>query len=201
MRRLIYIFTLLLLTLQAQGQLHEFNSRLTEASSENRTIVAKFKQTKRVTGIKDLIVSQGDFYYHRDGKMAMVYSEPKGDKVVMSGENFEITTAGKTIKSSASSNPMMAQISYMMQASMSGDVAKLGKGWKVDIKESTNQYTVIITPTDRRIKRYISSMTMTFCSSTMTLDKLLMEETNGGYTSYIFTNKAINQEIDPEKFE
>ena len=190
MRKLIYIIIVLLFAVEAHAD--NFTSRLAKASRENKTIIARFEQMKKVVGIKDEIKREGDFYYENSGKMALIYDKPKGDKIVMNGEEFSITIGDKNIESNASSNPMMAQISYMMQASMSGDINKLGKGWNMVITEKENVYEVIIKPSERRIKRYISSMTMIFCNKTMTIDELRIDEAKGGYTSYKFLSKEIN---------
>ncbi len=199
MKKLIHIIALLFFA--AQTQAGDFNSRLAKASSQNKTIVAKFEQTKKVVGIKAEVKSQGDFYYENSGRMAMLYSNPAGDKIIMNGEIFHIVTGGKTIKSDVNSNPMMAQISYMMQASMSGDVEKLGKGWELSVTEKDSVFVVSVKPTERSIKKYVSSMTMIFCNKTMTLDELRIDETSGGYTSYKFVSKQINKYIEPSKFQ
>lgn len=201
------IYTLLICALFAAMPLRaqssdikvEFEQKLSVASSENKTIVAKFSQHKKVAGIKDEVTSRGDFYYDNSGDMAMIYESPEGDKVVMNGENFTIIVGGKRIESS-SENPMMAQISYMMQASMSGDVEKLGRGWELSIEYREAEYRVMVVPLDRRVKRYITSMTMLFDDKTLTLNTLRIDEKSGGYTTYNFTAKEINKSIDRKIF-
>lgn len=204
LQRSAYILSIVLIAMVANAQesnvAEEFKTRLNTASSQNKTIVALFSQIKGVPGIKKQVESRGDFYYDNSGDMAMVYSTPKGDKVVMNGKDFTIIIGGKTISTNASSNPMMAQISYMMQASMSGDIAKLGRGWELKIEKLEGQYKVSIAPTERRIKKYISAMTMLFDERSMTLDLLRIDESRGGFTAYSFTSKEVNREIDPIVF-
>ena len=102
--------------------------------------------------------------------------------------------------SESSSNPMMAQISYMMQACMSGDVTKLGRGWDMDISEQSLGYMIKITPTDRRVQKYVNAMLMYFDKSDLTLDKLRIEERNDCYTEYEFKNKQLNGKLDKSVF-
>ncbi len=177
----------------------EFNEQLKQASHNNKTIVSRFSQTKKIIGIEKLQQTQGNFYYDKLGDMAMIYDKPMGDKVVMNGDRFTIVVGGKRFESS-SSNPMLAQISYMMQASMSGSVDKLGRGWKLSIDTFEGDYRVIVEPTERRISRYITSMTMIFDNQTMTLNELRIDEKQGGYTRYKFFSKEINAEIDSKVF-
>ena len=204
LQRVTTILLTLLIVVATQAQeptiAKEFESRISAASGQNRTIVSRFTMVRGVAGIKKQVESCGDFYYDNSGDMAMIYDTPKGDRVVMNGDDFTIVVGGKTISSSSSSNPMMAQISYMMQASMSGDVAKLGRGWELKIEKGESQYIVSIVPIERRIKRYISAMTMLFDQRTMTLDSLRIDESRGGFTSYSFTSKELNVEIDSKFF-
>lgn len=180
---------------------HEFKQKLENVSSKNRTISCDFTQIKKVKNLKQTVMSKGQFFYDNSGLMALIYAQPKGDKVVMNGETFTIVTNGKTHTSDAASNPMMAQISFMMQACMSGNISKLGRGWNMSIEKKEDSYQVVLTPTDKRVKRYISSMAMLFDKVTVTLNQLLIEESSGGYTEYRFVNKKLNQKIDCSYFK
>ncbi len=178
----------------------EFKQRLEAVSASNKTIQCDFTQEKKVKNLKNLINSEGDFYYDNSGAMALIYTQPEGDKIIMNNTDFEIVSGGKTIKTDAKSNPAMTQVSYMMQACMSGDVSKLGRGWNMKIVESESEYNITLTPTDRRIKKYISAINMVFDKKDVTLNTLQMNETSGGYTHYQFFNKKINSNFDHSVF-
>ncbi len=202
MKRVILISILSIFANLAVAQNSEgFDSRIEAFSSENRTIQSDFVQTKKMKNIKNIITSKGEFYYDNSGLMALIYDDPQGDRVVINGGQFKVVTAGKVIEGASDDNPMMQQICNMLQASMTGDIAKLGRGWQTIITENDVQYEVSLTPLDRRTKRYIESLVMVFRKSDMTLDELRMNETSGGYTLYNFTNKVINEVIDPQMFE
>ncbi len=177
----------------------EFEQRLAKSSSQNRTITSRFTQKKSVPGIKNSVESNGNFYYDNSGKMAMIYESPAGDKVVMNGASFTIVVAGKRMES-GEENPIMAQISYMMQASMAGDIQKLGRGWDLSIEMSGGDYRVEVRPTERRVKRYVEKMEMIFDGKTLTANILAIHESRGGVTTYTFHNKQINAEIDNKLF-
>ncbi len=202
MKRVILISILSIFANLAVAQNSEgFDSRIEAFSSENRTIQSDFVQTKKMKNIKNIITSKGEFYYDNSGLMALIYDDPQGDRVVINGGQFKVVTAGKVIEGASDDNPMMQQICNMLQASMTGDIAKLGRGWQTTISENATQYEVSLTPLDRRTKRYIESLVMVFRKSDMTLDELRMNETSGGYTLYTFVNKVINEVIDHQKFE
>lgn len=202
MKRVIFIFILSIFANLVVAQNSEsFESRIEIFSSQNRTIQSDFVQTKKMKSIKNIVTSEGKFFYDNSGLMAMIYDEPKGDKIIINGEQFKFVMAGKVIDGASDDNPMMQQICNMLQASMTGDITKLGRGWQTTITENDTKYEVSLTPLDRRTKRYIESLVMVFRKSDMTLDELRMNDTLGGYTLYTFANKVINEVIDHQKFE
>lgn len=199
---MIFSLTVLFSSAQTSNIEQEFKVKLESVSSKNRTISCDFTQIKKVKNIRQPIENRGQFFYDNSGLMALIYSQPKGDKVVMNGELFTVVANGKKFTSGASStNPMMAQISFMMQACMSGNVSKLGRGWDMNIAKNKGSYQVVLTPTDRRVKKYISGMVMLFDNENITLNQLRIEESAGGYTEYRFVNKKLNQKIDSSYFK
>lgn len=197
----IYVFFSVAMFAEQNTTEQKFRQKLESVSGKNETIVCNFTQTKKVKNVKQTAHSNGQFFYDNSGRMALIYTVPKGDKIIMTGNDFMILASGKKIKANASSNPVMAQISYMMQACMFGDVAKLGRGWVINVDESQAVYTVKLVPSDSRIKKYVSSLSMIFDKDTMTLNELRMDETSGGYTQYNFMDKKLNQKIDKSVFE
>jgi outer membrane lipoprotein carrier protein len=204
MKIVILLSLMLLKTVWLTGQVGDqksaFKERLKAQSNINKTIVCEFSQTKKVKSIKNSIVSNGDFYYDNSGMMAMIYKQPDGDKLILKNNSFYLHSGGKTLVSDASSNPMMAQISNMMKACMSGTVSDLGRGWKMDVTENGKSVEVILQPQDRRVRKYVVSMTMDFNGSDLTLDRLRIDETNGGYTEYRFFEKKLNVKFDNSVF-
>ncbi len=198
---MILTFGCLPLRAQTATDHNEFYNALSESSSKNKTITSKFKQIKKTRGIAQTVENTGTFYYDHRGQMALYYDQPQGNRLVMNDEYFLITAAGKTNKVKSSDNPMLAQVSNMMQACMSGDVSKLGRGWETLIERSNNDYQVTLIPTERRAKKYIHSIVMNFSSEDLTLNVLRMNEAGDGYTEYMFIDKEMNKAIDSSVFE
>ena len=61
-------------------------------------------------------------------------------------------------------------------------------------------YIIMLKPSERRTKKYISARVMEFGEDTLTLDRLKIEETSGGYTEYLFSHKRLNDTIDNTYF-
>ena len=198
---LVSIFSLAVANAQTFNTEQTFKQKLERVSQKNKTIHCDFTQTKKVKNIKQPIISKGEFFYDNSGLMALIFQEPKGDKVVMKGESFYLVVSGKKMIGEASNNPMMSQISNMMQACMSGNVSKLGRGWQMMVDDGAEGgFQVNLTPTDRRVRKYLSGMIMYFDGRDLTLDRLRIEESSGGFTEYHFLNKKLNQAFDHAVF-
>ncbi len=197
---IVSIFTLAVANAQTVNTEQSFKQQLERVSQNNKTIRCDFTQTKKVKNIKLPIISKGDFFYDNTGLMALIFQEPKGDKVIMNGDSFYLVVSGKKMVSEASNNPMMSQISNMMQACMSGNVSKLGRGWQMMVEATGQGFQVNLTPIDRRVRKYLTCMVMNFDGRDLTLDRLRIEESNGGFTEYHFLNKKLNQAFDHAVF-
>ncbi len=86
---LLFIPALLLSGLTARAGLPaSFKERLAEASRENRTIQCDFTQRKQVRRMKNEIELKGRFYYDNSLAMALDYTVPEGDKVIIRNDRI-----------------------------------------------------------------------------------------------------------------
>ena len=66
--------------------------------------------------------------------------------------------------------------------------------------ETEGAGTVRMVPLSRRARKYIDSITLRFDLETMTLDRMELNETEGGHSVYEFRDKRFNLAVDPAKF-
>ena len=186
---LLFIPALLLSGLTARAGLPaSFKERLAEASRENRTIQCDFTQRKQVRRMKNEIELKGRFYYDNSLAMALDYTVPEGDKVIIRNDRIILKTAGQVTQTATSANPMLQQVALMIRASMTGDLSQFGQG------------EVKMVPESKRARKYIDSITLCFDLKDMTLDRMELCETEGGHSVYEFRNKRFNLPVDPARF-
>lgn len=191
----------LLSALTVRGQLPDsFRERLAQASRENRTIQCDFTQHRQVRRMKGEIELKGRFYYDNAKAMALVYTQPAGDKVIIRDERIILKTAGQVTETATSANPMLQQVALMIRASMTGDLTQFGEGWQIGYEEKEGVGIVRMTPLSRRARKYIDSITLRFDMRSMTLDRMELNETQGGHSVYEFRNKQFNLAVDPARF-
>lgn len=191
----------LLSALTVRGQLPDsFRERLAQASRENRTIQCDFTQHRQVRRMKGEIELKGRFYYDNAKAMALIYTQPAGDKVIIRDDRIILKTAGQVTETSTSANPMLQQVALMIRASMTGDLKQFGEGWQIGYEEKEGVGIVRMTPLSRRARKYIDSITLRFDMRSMTLDRMELNETQGGHSVYEFRNKQFNLAVDPARF-
>ena len=197
----INAFLLLLSGLTARAGLPaSFKERLAEASRENRTIQCDFTQRKQVRRMKNEIELKGRFYYDNSLAMALDYTVPEGDKVIIRNDRIILKTAGQVTQTATSANPMLQQVALMIRASMTGDLSQFGQGWQIGYTEKEGVGEVKMVPESKRARKYIDSITLCFDLKDMTLDRMELCETQGGRSVYEFRNKRFNLPVDPARF-
>ena len=198
---LLFIPVLLLSGLTARAQLPEsFKERLAAASSKNKTIQCDFTQRNQVRRMKNEVELKGRFYYDNARAMALDYTSPAGDKIIIRDDRIILKTGGQVTETATSANPMLQQVALMIRASMTGDLTQFGQGWHITYSETDGAGTVRMVPESKRARKYIDSLTLRFDLEDMTLDCMSLAETGGGYSVYDFRNKRFNLPVDSTRF-
>ncbi len=178
-----------------------FKNSLKEYSEKTKSIEAAFSQVKTMSVLSSAIDSKGMFYYVMGEGIAMEYSNPQGDLMVMNSEKFKMVNGGKVTTVGLTSNPLMRQLNQMLTACFLGDLKMFEKGSDVKYYETESTYTVIITPKSGRVKKYMSEVLLVFDKRDMTLNQMRMKEKNGDEVNYKFWDKKINKQIAVGRFK
>lgn len=178
-----------------------FSQKLKEASSKTNTIVCNFDQTKNMAVLAKPNISKGMFFYQKEQNICLEYTSPEGNLIVMSGGKFKIITDGKKSVVDMKANPMMPQMGSMLSGCMTGNLELFGNESNTEYFETSSCYTVLITPTNKRVKKYLQNIVLVFDKNDMTLNSMLMQENTTDYTKYDFHKKKLNSEIETDKFK
>ncbi len=203
MRRL-YATILLILTccctLFAETEA-EILTKIGENGAQIATIESHFAQRKHAKALKNDILSSGRFYYQKSDKVCMVYDTPRGDLLLMNGDDFVMIVGGKRSAANAQSNPMLKQMRTLLTACVSGDFERLktGRNTKISVEESEKTYVLTVV-FDGSTKKYYANIVLTFDKNSLALLVLRMNEANGNFTEYTFDQTTFNQKIDAKIF-
>jgi outer membrane lipoprotein-sorting protein len=174
----------------AQSLNAEFERELKAKSQGITSIVAEMTQTREVAVLADVVKKEGDFRFNEPCNILLSFDD--GDYIELTAEWFVMKSGTNVTKRSASSNPMLKQLSTMLTACMSGDVESIAKGFTPTITKSDKEWRVVLKPERGKGAAKIAEMELIFNRKDMSLDSLKMVEKSDDYTMYTFRNKQFN---------
>lgn len=183
------------------SNLEPFNKRLMSEAQQLESIESDFVQEKYLDIFDEKILSKGKFYYKKENRICMEYSEPMSYLIVINGNKLKIVSDGKTSITNLGSNKMMNQVQDMLTACMVGDLSKLSDNYKLSYYEDDRYYRVEIQPVERSVRAYIAQIEIHLDKRDMSVYKLRLNETESNYTEYTFRNKKTNGLIDEKIFD
>lgn len=201
--RILAVALCLMTGLSGYGQetlKESFVRELHAKSADVQTIVCDFVQLKHNSMLAGDARSHGKFCFKRPCQLSLVYDEPKGDRIIMGEVDFEIVAGGTKSIVKIASNPLYAQLQQIFAACFSGDIAAFTNGNTFSCEEHASGYVVRIHPDNKRAKRYISEIVLSFSKSDMLLDELRIVEKTGNYTQYLFKERKTNLRVDDALF-
>ncbi|MCL1821307.1 MAG: outer membrane lipoprotein carrier protein LolA [Prolixibacteraceae bacterium] len=212
MNKILLIFATLIFPFALQAQElkpveveseRDFLQKLAANNAKTETIVCNFEQEKHVSMLAKPVEMNGTFFYKRGNRIFMHYDNPKNDKLILNEESFFIVANGNITRTDAKSNPGMKMLKEMLTACMTGDLEQFSGASrsKLSLFESAKNYVAVVEIEDKRIKKYLEKMTLTFEKSDLSLFELKIDEAHGNFTKYKFSNKKFNQPIDDIIFE
>lgn len=194
-----FVTYIMLFVLSVTAFAQEYGTELTDASaflsglrsalSWQTGVSADFVQTKKVKMMKDVQTSRGIFMYQKEANIVVLgYTEPAGNKIVITGDRISVTTGGRQTDLKAKSSPALSQLSDMIKACLTGDFAALDSKMDTRYYVDGSIYTLVMTPKLSRTKRYIAEVVLRFDDRDKTLRLMRLTEANGDYQQYEYTN-------------
>lgn len=199
---LIVTMTALAAAAQVSGiaDMRKFESRLKETSDKLTSIESDFLQVKHLDMFDEDVTSKGKFYYLKDNKISLDYSQPLSYLIVINGSRLKIVADGKKSVMQLNTNKMMNEMQDMITACMVGDLNRMNDSYNLKYQEDNNQYIISITPRSKQVKDYVSAIEIRLSKADMSVDQLRMYENEADYTDYKFSNKRFNQLKDESRF-
>ncbi len=200
MLRIKYIFLLLLVcnSIFAQNFKPAANSAkiledLRKSSQSAMSVQADFKEEKFMAVLKNPEQSTGVFYYKKADMMRWEQKKPGSYVILINGDKLRIREGGKE-KNVASAGRMAAQMKDLMMGLVNGDFQQ-NKAFSQTCLESSDQYQIVLTPVNNRLKRMYSKINLVFPKSTLRLKELTFFEKGGDKSIMTFSNEKVNQPI------
>ncbi len=201
---LISVLPLVTLAAAEYGPLKDEKAFMSELQRKNASITsiqAKFVQTKFLSVFSTEMKSDGNFYWEKNDKICLDYQAPVKYKIVINGDKLKTVSSGKSNVINTKGNPMMDQMSALIAACMTGNIDRMGSGFKVKIEESASDYRLTIEPQAKEVQSYIAKMEIFLSRKDMSVSRLVMHENADDYTGYVFTDNKFNERIPASVFD
>lgn len=99
-RSSVILLALLPFTLQAKDlspdEARGLEQRFIKTQKATRTLRTDFEQVIRMPGMREPVVSKGEFFYRAPDELRVTFTEPAGDSLLLRSETLEISRGGKT---------------------------------------------------------------------------------------------------------
>ncbi|MDL2221409.1 outer membrane lipoprotein carrier protein LolA [Parabacteroides sp. OttesenSCG-928-N08] len=199
---LIIAFCLCIVALNAQTMSEKDFPIVQKIMTENlkyQTIVSQFKQVKHIPMFGDDVVSSGDFYYRKPEELALKFTDPAGDLMLLNGDKFVMVASGKRRETTATSNQLMGGMKLILSACLQGNAVQMGAK-KIVVEETATQYILTADLDQATNKSGFKQVVASYDKADYSLSVLKTIEKDGSFTTYELKGKKINQPIDDSLF-
>lgn len=166
---------------------------LRKSSLATSSIQADFKEEKFLSFLKEPEKSSGVFYFKKADKMRWEQQTPFKYIILINGDKLRVQDGSKE-KNVGSAGRMAGQIKQVMLGLVNGDFQQ-SKAFAQVCMESQDQYLVVLTPTNKRMRNVYSKINLVFPKNTLRLKELTFFEKGGDKSVMRFQNEKFNQPI------
>ena len=163
-------------------------------------ITADFKQIKHLSLLADKIQSKGKFYFKKEDKVRIEYTNPYSYLVVMNGTKMLVKDEQKTNKINAGNSKMMQSVNRIMVDCMQGTVLD-NPDFKVTAYHNAKQYMLTMVPTTSDMKKLFQQIDVHMNKTSLDVEQLVMKEQGGDYTELEFFNTSHNTSLNEALFK
>lgn len=183
------------------SEISAFDLKLKSHAEKTVTLVADFRQEKKMEMLKNKMVSKGVFKYKREDKMGFFYTSPMVYHMIINGQMLRTFSNGANMVFDLNNNPMMREIRGLIAASFMGNFSLAGANYKIEYFSDSEGIIVSVVPLNRQLASIITEIRIYFSSQSAEIRRLKIEEGSGSTTEYIFTNQRINTDVHDEDFK
>lgn len=201
MKRIVIAALLLVMTpcLFAQGE--QLLGKIKDLNKAYACFQSEFVQeeTSAGTGKKEKLV--GTLYFRNPDKMAMHYTQPETELLVINGDDFFMRRGKRSRRFNMEKNARMQKLGSTLLACMMGDVAQVASAndAEVSAKEDARHYVVTLTARKKQPRGYHRIM-LAYSKADGLLREMTMEEFGGKVAYYVLTGHLSDGTIPENVF-
>lgn len=204
--RLMIVFSSCILTMQAQypgyksvAELNRFKELFTSTAKKTQTIKSDFVQEKDLGMLSEKIISKGKFWYKKDNKVRMEYTQPFQYLMIINQTNIYLKDGQKESKISTRSNKLFQQINKIMVDCIQGNVLN-NPEYKINVFENNQTFLIELYPSAKALKEFFKNINIFVSKNDYSVNKLELHEQSGDKTVINYLNKELNTTLSDALF-
>lgn len=172
---------------------------ITEANRNIQSIQCAFTQEKKLAMLSEAAVSNGRFYFKKEGKVRLEYMKPTAQLMVMNNGKMLMQDAKKTKEVDVHRHRIFRQLNDIIIGSVNGDLFA-GNDFTSRIFETTNEVKIELSPVSKTLKNYLANIILILDKKNFTARRIEMNEPSGDATILSFSQKQINADLSDSLF-
>ena len=177
----------------------DFLARLKHVNQQTTSLTAQFKQEKKMAILQEPIQSEGTFSYLKPNYLTWQQQTPEVYEFTLKEDQVILNVAGKKTTLSAN-NPQVAYFKTFLLSTLDGSIFESTQ-FESTFEQHANHIAVTLIPTQKQLKKRITSLQMVFDHTTLHLQSIKMNEAGDDYTLITFYNVATNTINQPSFFD
>ena len=177
-----------------------FKKNYAKSAENTQTIKSGFRQEKNLSMLSEKIISDGIFYFKKNNKVRMEYTQPYKYLLIINNDKILIQDQQKKKVYSAGDNKLFKVINNVILDCVQGRALE-NKDFKSVVYESDKNYCLDLAPQAKEMKKLFSTIRIFIGKGDFSIDQLEMKESMGDNTVITFVNKQLNTTIRDEVFD
>lgn len=178
----------------AVKDINVFRQQFAAASQKLNSLQSDFIQEKNLSMLSEKIISKGKFWFKKENKVRMEYTQPFKYLMIMNGSNIYIKDGQKENRVSTNSNKLFQQINKIVVDCVKG-TAFSNTDFKFNVFENKSTYLIELTPVVKNLQSIFKNINVIVDRKDFSVNSIEMIEPSGDYTNINFTNKILNTNL------
>lgn len=202
MKKIITLIASLAAAICAFGQDAAILDKIEKANASMKSVQCNFTENRILSATGRKFDCAGTVYFQGPDRMAMRFSKPATDLVVIDGKTYHMNRGGKPLTFDTEKAPLMRSLRNTLLYCITGQPRKVAAESDADIavKDTKDGYVVLLTARKHVTKGY-SHIYLTYRKSDCLMVRMETEEFGGIIDIYQMSDFSRNASIDPAVFK
>lgn len=176
-------------------------AKIEKANASYTSMTCKIDQIRKLPN-KSQVNLACDFYFKTPDKLAMIYTEPATDRLIINGKKLYLNRGGKASTFSLDKSAAVGSLATSLLNAVTGHVQAVADANNADytVVEDSKFYIVTISARQKAPKGY-SKITLYYRKSDCLLETMKMEEFTRVTNVYKMNSFAKNVSVDDSVFK